>query len=160
MVSSLSLNVTKGHLEEIFGVYGKILSIRLSRDLAGRNNATLAAIIVFDNLESANLACKRMHLGQIDGRQIGVESEERLRKQKQYSNNRSYLAKNSENSMHRKRDHRSFESSGSHSGSYGHYQPAASARSRALQQYALPNSEPQGKETPSPSDKGGKRMKH
>lgn len=74
IVQRLTKNVTKEHLEEIFGAYGKITDVDLPIiKRLGTHKGT--AYITFSNEVSASKAISHMDRGQIDGQTIVVGPE-------------------------------------------------------------------------------------
>ncbi|CAB3401229.1 unnamed protein product [Caenorhabditis bovis] len=72
-IRNLSKNVQKGHLEEIFAIYGSIKLVDLPPD---RNHQYLHrgyGYIEYENVEDAEKAIKYMDGGQIDGLIVSVE---------------------------------------------------------------------------------------
>ena len=65
----LSRNVTKDHLEEIFGCYGEIRHLKLN---IAKSLKTLSAIITFKKDRDAEQALINMDGGQIDGNVIKI----------------------------------------------------------------------------------------
>ncbi|WWD18181.1 hypothetical protein CI109_102630 [Kwoniella shandongensis] len=75
VVSGLSKNVQKGHLEEIFGEYGKITGLDLPLfKVSGLNRGKAA--IEFDRASEAEKAVKHMDGGQLDGSFLSVQISE------------------------------------------------------------------------------------
>ncbi|WRT65949.1 uncharacterized protein IL334_002900 [Kwoniella shivajii] len=75
VVSGLSKNVMKGHLEEIFGEYGRITGIDLPTfKVSGLNRGKAA--IEFETPSDAQLAMKNMDGGQLDGSFLSVQISE------------------------------------------------------------------------------------
>lgn len=66
VVGNLTRNVTEDHLREIFGTYGKLVSVDLAIDKAV-NLPRGFAHVEFAALEDAQKAIDHMHEGQIDG---------------------------------------------------------------------------------------------
>merc|ERR1711884_523324 len=74
-IRNLSRNCTEEHLEEIFGVYGKILKIQRDKDGPPRSNLgvdKLHCFIDFESLEVAEKVIEHMDRGIIDNNQIEV----------------------------------------------------------------------------------------
>ncbi|GAA99262.1 uncharacterized protein L969DRAFT_93724 [Mixia osmundae IAM 14324] len=72
-LSKLTPNVTEAHLREIFGVYGKILSIDFAIPRGGRPRGE--ADIVYDHMSEADKAIAYMDQGQLDG--VTIRTEEK-----------------------------------------------------------------------------------
>eukprot|EP01035_Chromulina_nebulosa_P009715 gene9715-13101_t len=68
-VSNLTRNVTKDHLEEIFGSYGEIRNLKLN---VGKSVKTLSAIVTFKKDRDAEQALINMDGGQIDGNVVKI----------------------------------------------------------------------------------------
>ncbi|KAI9634457.1 uncharacterized protein MKK02DRAFT_37988 [Dioszegia hungarica] len=75
VVSGLTKNVHKGHLEEIFGEYGKITGLDLPLfKVSGLNRGKAA--IEFEKSADAEMAVKHMEGGQLDGAALTVQISE------------------------------------------------------------------------------------
>lgn len=71
-IGRLTRNVNKDHIHEIFGAFGKVLSVEMPMD---RNHPHLSrgfAYVEFDTTEDAEKALKFMDGGQIDGQEISA----------------------------------------------------------------------------------------
>ncbi|KAL1920136.1 uncharacterized protein VTP21DRAFT_1282 [Calcarisporiella thermophila] len=71
-VDNLTRNVTREHLEEIFGRYGRIIDIDLPMNRTLGSNRGFA-IIEFDNRSGAENAIHCMDKGQLDGETLACE---------------------------------------------------------------------------------------
>lgn len=66
VVGNLTRNVTEEHLQEIFGTFGKLVSVELAIDKAV-NLPRGFAHVEYSSIEDAQKAIDHMHEGQIDG---------------------------------------------------------------------------------------------
>jgi RNA-binding protein with serine-rich domain 1 len=70
-IGNLTRNVNKDHIEEIFGVYGRIRSISLPINGGTGMNRGFAHV-EYENKAEADNAIACMNEGQIDGRKVRV----------------------------------------------------------------------------------------